>query len=193
MGSACSVGRITQQQSGFREDRHGSVRMQGGALLMSDAFASLTGGMSAAAILFIILIAAASSIVVVTIYHWAVARPRFRSSGVTASKTGPEIDKRSLDDLRNRVAALEAASVGALQHVGFVRFNAFADVGSELSYALAAIDGRGNGFLISSIYSREEVRSYAKAVREFVTDKDLSVEEQRALEIAVSLAKRQRT
>jgi len=87
------------------------------------------------------------------------------------------------------MAALEAASADALQHVGFVRFNAFPDVGSELSYALAAIDGRGNGFLISSIYSREEVRTYAKAVRNFAADKEVSAEEQRALEIAVTASK----
>ncbi|MBV8172167.1 MAG: DUF4446 family protein [Candidatus Eremiobacteraeota bacterium] len=121
----------------------------------------------------------------------AVARPRFRAGG-TAVKTGPAPDVRSLDELRSRIAALEAASVGALQYVGFVRFNAFADVGSDLSYALAAIDGRGNGFLISSIYSREEVRSYAKAVRDFVTDKDLSEEERRALDMAVGQSKRRR-
>ena len=159
---------------------------------MNDAAASFMGGSSTAAITFIILIVVAGSIVVVTIYHWAVARPRFRPSGITALQTGPEEAERDLEDLRNRVAALEAASAGALQHVGFVRFNAFADVGSELSYALAAIDDRGNGFLISSIYSREEVRSYAKAVRGFTTDKDLSAEEQRALDMAVSQAKRRR-
>ena len=159
---------------------------------MNDAAASFMGGLSLTAISFIILLYVVGSIVVVAIYHWAVARPRFRSSGITALQTGPGASGRDLDELRSRVAALEAASAGALQHVGFVRFNAFADVGSELSYALAAIDGRGNGFLISSIYSREEVRSYAKAVRGFATDKDLSAEEQRALEIAVSQAKRQR-
>ncbi|MBV8082711.1 MAG: DUF4446 family protein [Candidatus Eremiobacteraeota bacterium] len=158
---------------------------------MSDAWSSLTGGMGAAAIVFVIIISAACSIVVVAIYHWAVARPRLQSAG-DSEKTGPAIDTRSLEDLRNRTAALEAATVGALQHVGFVRFNAFADVGSELSYALAAVDGRGNGFLISSIYSREEVRSYAKAIREFATDKDLSAEERQALDIAVSQAKRRR-
>jgi hypothetical protein len=158
---------------------------------MNDAGASLVGGMSSAAIIFVIIISAACSIAVVAIYHWGVARPRFRSAGGT-DKTGPAMDTRSLEDLRNRTAALEAATAGALQHVGFVRFNAFADVGSELSYALAAIDGRGNGFLISSIYSREEVRSYAKAIREFATDKDLSAEERQALDIAVSHAKRGR-
>ena len=166
--------------------------MQGGANFMNGAAASFVGGVSVATILFIVLISVVSSIVVLTIYHWAVARPRFRSSGITANLAGPESDGKGLDELRSRVAALEAASVGALQHVGFVRFNAFADVGSELSFAIAAIDGRGNGFLISSIYSREEVRSYAKAVRDFVADKDVSAEEQRALGIAVSQAKRRR-
>jgi len=159
---------------------------------MSDAEASFVGGMSVAAITFFAILSAAISIVVLTIYHWAVARPRFRASGITVSQAGPESVKRSQEDLRGRLAALEAAAAGALQHVGFVRFNAFADVGSELSYALAVIDGRGNGFLISSIYSREEVRSYAKAVRAFSTDKDIGAEEQRALEMAVAAAKGRR-
>jgi hypothetical protein len=160
---------------------------------MNGAAASFMGSMSLAAILFFVILSAVSSVVVLAIYHWAVARPRFRSSGITASKTGPESDKRSIEELRMRVAALEAASVSALQHVGFVRFNAFADVGSELSYALAVIDGHGNGFLISSIYSREEVRSYAKAIRGFATDKDVGAEEQRALEMAVAASKSRRS
>jgi len=86
--------------------------------------------------------------------------------------------------LRARVDALEANAARSLQRVGFVRFNAFPDVGSELSYALAVVDGRGNGFLVSSIYSREEVRTYAKAIRSFSGDKDLSDEERRAIELA---------
>lgn len=165
------------------------MRRQSGACPVNDVTTSLGVGLSAAAILLIVGLCAASSIAVTAIYHWAVARPRFRPSGDTASETGPENNTESLGALRDRMAALEAASADALQHVGFVRFNAFPDVGSELSYALAAIDGRGNGFLISSIYSREEVRTYAKAVRNFAADKDVSAEEQRALEIAASASK----
>ena len=160
---------------------------------MIDAQAFLVDGMSVAAIPFILILSAASSIVVLAMYHWAVARPRFRSSGMTVTTAAPEMQMRSLDELRGRMAAMEAAAAGALQHVGFVRFNAFADVGSELSYALAVIDGHGNGFLISSIYSREEVRSYAKAVRGFAADKDVGAEEQRALETAVAKARDHRS
>jgi hypothetical protein len=165
------------------------MRRQSGACPVNDVTTSLGVGLSTAAILFIVGLCAASSIAVTAIYHWAVARPRFRSSGDTVSETGPENSTESLGALRDRIAALEAASADALQHVGFVRFNAFPDVGSELSHALAAIDGRGNGFLISSIYSREEVRTYAKAVRNFAADKEVSAEEQRALEIAVTASK----
>jgi hypothetical protein len=156
---------------------------------VNDVSTSLGAGLSTAAIFLIVALCAACSIVVTAIYHWAVVRPRFRSSGDTVSETGPENNTESLGALRDRMAALEAASADALQHVGFVRFNAFPDVGSELSYALAAIDGRGNGFLISSIYSREEVRTYAKAVRNFAADKEVSAEEQRALGIAVTASK----
>jgi Protein of unknown function (DUF4446) len=168
------------------------MRRQCGACPMNDVTTSLGVGLSNAAILLIIALCAACSIAVTAIYHWAVARPRLRSSGDTVSQTGPENSNESLEALRDRVTALEAVSEDALQHVGFVRFNAFPGVGSELSFALAAIDGRGDGFLISSIYSREEVRTYAKTVRGFAADKDVSAEERRALEIAVAASKQKR-
>jgi hypothetical protein len=124
------------------------------------------------------------TVAIVALYHWAVARPSIeraiaKRGGAAAAAGPPEIS-----DLRDRIAALEAAASGALQNVGFIRFNAFPDVGSELSYALAVVDGRGDGFVVSSIYSREEVRTYAKAVKGFATDKEVSGEEREALEIA---------
>ena len=100
-----------------------------------------------------------------------------------ATATQPPADVR---DIRFRLAALEAAQGHALQYVGFVRFNAFPDVGSELSYALAVVNGSGDGFIVSSIYSRVEVRTYAKSVKDFSTDKETSDEERKALEIARS-------
>ena len=123
------------------------------------------------------------TIAALVVYHVATARSR---SGGTQQGQSPLQPSAAPDltDIRRRIAALEAAAGGALQNVGFVRFNAFPDVGSELSYALAVVDGRGDGFVVSSIYSREEVRTYAKAVSGFEADKETSDEERRALAIA---------
>jgi len=132
-------------------------------------------------------VSAVFTLLVVVVYHATIAKSALRRAHAKGSRTTAEsavpADSAAL---RNRLAALEAATAGALQNVGFVRFNAFPDVGSELSYALAVVDARGDGFVVSSIYSREEVRTYAKAVKGFAADKEVSGEERQALEMARS-------
>ena len=159
---------------------------------MNDAWHLFLSGLGAAAASPAFALSAAFTIAALIAYHLAIARPRFgrqprAGAGAAVSAAPPD-----LSELRNRIAALEAASADALANVGFVRFNAFPDVGSELSYALAVVDGRGNGFVVSSIYSREEVRTYAKSVKQFSTDKETSSEEREALRIARDRAERPR-
>ena len=75
-----------------------------------------------------------------------------------------------------------------MPRVGFVRFNAFSDVGSDLSYALALLNRDGDGVVLSSIYSREETRTYGKAVTAFKPAQDPSSEEVAAIEKARAAA-----
>jgi RNA recognition motif-containing protein len=74
-----------------------------------------------------------------------------------------------------------------LQKVGIVRYNAFEDVGSELSFALAILDNENNGFVINSIYSRNSSNVYAKPIESGTSKYTLSEEEIQA----VSKAKEQ--
>jgi hypothetical protein len=151
---------------------------------MNDVISSFLAGLGNALASPIFAMSFVAAIVIVFVYHQAIARRAFASvRSVGERKTGGA-NPSDVAALRARVDALEANATRSLQRVGFVRFNAFPDVGSELSYALAVVDGRGNGFLVSSIYSREEVRTYAKAIRNFSGDKDLSDEERRAIELA---------
>jgi hypothetical protein len=87
-----------------------------------------------------------------------------------------------------RVDALEKTARLELPRVGFVRFNAFSDVGSDLSYALALLNRDGDGVVLSSIYSREETRTYGKAVTAFKPAQDPSGEELAAIEKARAAA-----
>ena len=52
----------------------------------------------------------------------------------------------------------------AVTRVGIVRFRAFEDMGSDLSYAVALLDAHDNGVVMSSIFGREDSRSYAKPI-----------------------------
>ena len=157
---------------------------------MNDVWRILASGIASAATSLGFALSAAFTIAALIVYHLAIARRR-SGQAPRAGATSPQPSAGpDLSDLRTRIAALESAATDALRHVGFVRFNAFPDVGSELSYALAVLDDRGNGFVVSSIYSREEVRTYAKSVRAFEADKETGEEERRALALAKERAGR---
>jgi len=72
------------------------------------------------------------------------------------------------------------------QNVGIVRFNAFEDVGGEQSFALAMLDAKKDGVIISSIYGRQDTRLYAKGITAGEGERALSDEERRALQKALS-------
>jgi hypothetical protein len=70
--------------------------------------------------------------------------------------------------------------------VGLVRFNPFEDTGGNQSFALALLDGRGDGFVVSSLHARAGTRVYAKAVTDGRSDGALSEEESDALRRALA-------
>lgn len=94
-------------------------------------------------------------------------------------------DLRSLrgEVLENRRRMAEQAETlnRAVRGIGVVRFNAFQDTGSDLSFAVAYLDAYRNGVVISSIYGREESRTYAKPIENCSSTYQLSQEEQDAL------------
>ncbi len=72
-----------------------------------------------------------------------------------------------------------------IQKFGMVRFNAFDDIGGEQSFALVLLDGNNSGVAISSLYSRQDARLYAKGIVNGEAERPLSGEEQRALRMAL--------
>lgn len=84
-------------------------------------------------------------------------------------------------ELQRRLSVLETSLAVKVPHIGFVRYNAFENTGSDLSYALALLTKNGDGVVISSIWSREETRTYGKAVAGFNAAQDASNEERAAI------------
>jgi hypothetical protein len=81
--------------------------------------------------------------------------------------------------------ALEARSRGSLQHIGMVRFNPFEDTGSDQSFAIALLDDRRDGIVLSSLHGRGQTRVFAKPVEGGESKHQLSDEEAQAIRIAV--------
>ena len=72
-----------------------------------------------------------------------------------------------------------------IQKVGIVRYNAFKDTGSDLSFALALLDENNDGVVLNGIYSREISNIYAKPVEKGKSSYTISEEEQQAINKAV--------
>lgn len=73
-----------------------------------------------------------------------------------------------------------------IQKIGIVRYSAFKDTGSDLSFALALLDEDNNGVVLNGIYSREMSNIYAKPVESGKSKYTLSDEEVQAIEKAIS-------
>ncbi len=72
-----------------------------------------------------------------------------------------------------------------IQKVGMVRYSAFKDTGSDLSFALALLDENKDGVVLNGIYSREMSNIYAKPVEQGKSTYTLSEEETQAIEKAI--------
>jgi len=97
-----------------------------------------------------------------------------------------------IEQLGSRVDALtalqrelETATGRSLQKVGVVRFNPFQDSGGDQSFAIALLDQRGSGVVVSSLHGRAETRIFAKQVTNGRSTHSLSDEEQQAIREAL--------
>jgi len=93
--------------------------------------------------------------------------------------------KGAVSGVERRIEELARASETHAQRMGVIRFNAFPDAGSDLSFAIALLDAHNNGFVISSLYGRNESRTYAKPIRAGTSTYALSEEEKAALSQAM--------
>ena len=90
-----------------------------------------------------------------------------------------------LNIFRDRLEVVEEISAKSVQKIGLQRFNAFEDIGGEMSYAVAFLTKDNDGVVISSIFARDEARTYCKQVKGGKSQSNLSVEEQKAIRRAL--------
>jgi len=148
--------------------------------------------------------ALAGALIALALYHATVVRPALTrlqhllgihdeliagGSGSAAGRLGSlenaAVSHRAeVDRLHARTGDLEALSATDLSCTGFVRYDAFPGSGAGLSYALALLNRQGDGVVITSIYSREDTRTFGKPVLKFKPTVAASAEELEAIERA---------
>ncbi len=93
------------------------------------------------------------------------------------------------DDIQHvshELRGLSEAFRGTLQRFSVYRYDAFEDMGGQLSFSAAILNDFGDGLVISCINGRTEARTYAKPVARATSAFNLSPEEQEAIRMALS-------
>ena len=90
-----------------------------------------------------------------------------------------------MSDIEAMHGLIDERTRRSLQHIGMVRFNPFDDTGSDQSFAIALLDDRRDGVVISSLHGRSNTRLFAKPVAAGSSPHTLSDEEAQAIRIAV--------
>lgn len=96
-----------------------------------------------------------------------------------------EINQQQLKKILDLQEKIQLKMVRHFQKIGFVRFNPFPQTGGDQSFCLSLLDEKDNGFVLSSLHSRDATRFYAKTVKAGQGDGyELSLEEVKAIKNA---------
>ena len=93
--------------------------------------------------------------------------------------------KAGVEKNKKDIAELFAKHETAFQKMGLVKYDAFKEMGGKLSFTLALLDEKNNGFLINSVHSSDGCYSYTKRIKNGDSEIALSNEEKVAIERAI--------
>ena len=93
-------------------------------------------------------------------------------------KKATEKNQKDINKLYGRLAT-------CFQKVGIIKYDAFNQMGGQLSYSIALLDEDNNGFLLNSVHSTDGCYSYSKEIRNGKCSLELGDEEQIALNEAM--------
>ena len=89
-----------------------------------------------------------------------------------------ELTRENKEDIKKLAKKME----GHYQKAGIVKYDAFHEMGGNLSFALAMLDANDNGWIFNAMHSREGCYTYIKEIVKGESYIELSEEEQQCLE-----------
>ena len=89
-------------------------------------------------------------------------------------------------ELKKYCGRLDKTISTCIQKIGIVRYSAFKDTGSDLSFTLALLNEENSGVVLNGIYSQEMSNIYAKPVEKGNSTYKLSEEEKQAINKAMN-------
>ncbi len=143
------------------------------------------------------ILALASSCTVLALLVWVIIL-EIRLHRLTRGSKGASLEShiarigKENSEIKDTLAAAHATLAqhdtrlaGSVRGVGLEKFNPFAGNGtSKPSFALALLNERGDGMVLSTLHTRDTVSIFTKTISAFSPEKELSTEEAAALEKA---------
>lgn len=127
-----------------------------------------------------------------------VGKLRKRLDRLTSGKDGTSLEqdiaaifednkflKNSTEKNKKDIRTLFKNMESAYQKMGLVKYDAFNQMGGQLSFCLAMLNEKNNGFILNSVHSTEGCYSYTKEIRNGESSIALGKEEEEALAIAI--------
>ncbi len=87
---------------------------------------------------------------------------------------------------KNEINEMKRTLLSCFQKVGIVKYDAFREMGGQLSFSIALLDQKDNGFVMNSVHSASSSYVYTKEIENGHSAIELSGEEKEALQIAIN-------
>ncbi len=103
------------------------------------------------------------------------------------STHGKELTRitKDIHNIHAGLTRINTTLTRSIHHKSVLRYNPFKDLGGDQSFAIALLDGNGDGMIISSLHTRDGTRVYAKPVTNGISSHKLSKEEEVAIRDAM--------
>ena len=95
--------------------------------------------------------------------------------------------KNSVEKNKKDIRTLYHKFESSFQKMGIIKYDAFDQMGGNLSFSLAMLDENNNGFILNSVHSAEGCYSYTKEIINGNCKISLGKEEEKALNMAMGV------
>lgn len=96
--------------------------------------------------------------------------------------------KASAEKNKNDILTLYKKFESTFQKIGIVKYDAFKQIGGQLSFSLALLDENDNGFILNSVHGAEGCYLYTKEIKNGMCEISLGDEEREALNMAMNIS-----
>lgn len=97
-----------------------------------------------------------------------------------------EVFTKSEQIVNKHLGEIERESLGYVQKLAILRYNPYNDTGGDQSFSVVILNGKLDGFLLTSLHSRSGTRVYTKVVKGGKSEVELSKEEAEVLQKGIN-------